>query len=86
VGGIGLEPVTGISFQVQQNKGVSDTSADTLQPTRVQNPVHVDTSSGNISSELAEIVEVWPELPEHIRQTIKTLVSSVTATSEEMRS
>ena len=31
-----------------------------------------------IPSELAEIVDAWGDLPDHIRQTIQTLVSSVT--------
>ncbi len=38
----------------------------------------------NIPVELAEIIAVWPELPEHIKQTIETLVGSVTDTSKEI--
>jgi hypothetical protein len=33
--------------------------------------------------ELIEIVNSWENLPEHIKQTIRTLMSSVTVTSED---
>ncbi len=32
---------------------------------------------------LAEIVEVWSTLPEHVRQAIVTLVASVTVTAKD---
>jgi hypothetical protein len=35
----------------------------------------IDTSE--LPSDLAEIVAVWPELPEHIKQTIMVLLRSV---------
>jgi hypothetical protein len=38
----------------------------------VHNPVH----NPEISPELQQIITAWPELPEHIKQTIKTLVES----------
>ena len=31
-----------------------------------------------ISNELAEIVDAWGDLPDHIKQTIQTLINSVT--------
>jgi hypothetical protein len=34
----------------------------------------IDTSE--MSSDLAEIIAVWPELPEHIKAAIKALVQS----------
>jgi len=34
----------------------------------------VDTQ--NLSSDLAEIVTVWPELPEHIKAAIKALIQT----------
>ncbi len=40
----------------------------------------IDTPS---DPELAEIVEAWSILPEHVKQAIVTLVASVTVTAKE---
>jgi hypothetical protein len=36
-----------------------------------------------VPADLADIVEVWSALPEHVRQAIVTLVASVTVTARE---
>ena len=36
-----------------------------------------------LPDELAEIIEAWSTLPEHVRQAIVTLVASVTVTARE---
>ena len=36
-----------------------------------------------LPADLADIVEVWSTLPEHVRQTIVTLVTSVTVTARD---
>ena len=42
-----------------------------------------ENSPAPLPSDLNEIISKWDALPDHIKQTIKTLVSSVTVTSEE---
>ncbi len=37
----------------------------------------------SLPPDLAEIMRIWPNLPEHVRQAIVTLVSSVTVTARE---
>jgi len=34
--------------------------------------------------ELARIIEAWPELPVHIKQSIRTLIEAVKATDKEV--
>ncbi len=36
-----------------------------------------------LPDDLAEIIELWARLPEHVRQAIVTLVASVTVTARE---
>ena len=38
-------------------------------------PAYKDCSDDSIPSELVEIIEAWNELPQHVKQTIRTLVS-----------
>ncbi|MBW8014652.1 MAG: hypothetical protein FVQ82_00565 [Planctomycetes bacterium] len=42
-----------------------------------------ENSTTALPSELIEIINSWDKLPEHIKQTIQTLVGSVTARSGE---
>jgi hypothetical protein len=54
--------------QPPDNKTLNENSKNE----EVQNPVHNPV----ISPELQQIITAWPNLPEHIKQTIKTLVES----------
>ena len=49
-----------------------------------KHPLTEENSSTPLPSELIEIVNKWDSLPDHIKQTIKTLVGSVTVTNEEI--
>ncbi len=62
------------SSQVQSSKVLSGGSGDGIQTTMVQNPVHLNAKN----PELMHVVDSWSNLPEHIKQTIMTLVESVT--------
>jgi hypothetical protein len=46
------------------------TLSENQQKQEVQNLVHILT----ICPELKQIISAWPDLPEHIKQTITTLV------------
>ena len=80
MGDIGLEHSKKDLSEVKQNNELNDTLQNTPQPTRVQNPVHILQKH----PELQQVVNAWAELPEHIKQTIETLVGSVTIKNEEI--
>ncbi len=85
----GLEPPTFGSVD-RRPKNVSpektktcETSKTQLTPQltpKTQQQGEIDTSE--LSSDLAEIVAVWPELPEHIKAAIKALVQTHNAENE----
>ena len=77
----GIEPPThGFSVRCSNSAGVDGTrtyenSAEALTPQltpEIPKQGEIDTSK--LSSELAEIVAVWPKLPEHIKRAIRALV------------
>ena len=77
----GLEPATfGLGNRCSKNTSPDKTKTCesskehlTLQLTpKSQKQAEIDTQ--NLSSDLAEIVAVWPELPEHIKAAIKALI------------
>jgi hypothetical protein len=74
VGGIGLEHSLGKSPEVSQDKGLRNYHSTSSTTTMVQNPVHLMQKH----PELCQVIDAWTELPNHIKQTIITLVSSVT--------
>ncbi len=79
----GLEPAT-FGFEVRDSKSPSpdttktcETAKEQLTPQltpKSQKQGKIDTSG--LSPDLAEIVAVWLELPEHIKAAIKTLVEA----------
>ena len=70
-----------------ENKDVSSTPHSTPAQEAVHDPVHVESLSedalSQIPHELKQIISVWPDLPEHVRQAVVTLVASVTVTARE---
>ena len=64
-----------LNSQTPDNKEVSNPG----DRGAVHDPVHIGLFSEEILShiphDLKQIMTAWPDLPEHIRQTIKTLVS-----------
>ena len=59
---------------------VVDKKTDSKNQNTTQKQGQIDTSE--LSSELAEIVTVWPELPEYIKAAIKALVQTNKAEKE----
>jgi hypothetical protein len=54
-----------------------DRKRDSQKPKTTGNQGEIDTSE--LPPDLAEIVSVWPELPEHIKAAIKALVQTYDA-------
>ena len=53
---------------------VVDRKTDSKKPKTLQNQARIDTS--RLPPELAEIIAVWSELPEHIKAAIKALIQA----------
>jgi hypothetical protein len=58
------------------NKDLQQTEAGAYKPAYKQNPKTGQNEPVELSSDLAEIVAVWPELPEHIKAAVKALVQT----------
>ncbi len=56
------------------NKDLEQDQTSAYKPAYKQNPKTGQNEPVELPSDLAEIVTVWPELPEHIKQAIKALV------------
>ena len=72
MGVTGLEVIPKKNPEIQHTKGFSKTTPTTPISARVQNWVQFLQKNSN----LAEIVESWPDLPEHIKAAIKALVEA----------
>ena len=71
MGDTGLEhPPLALSKTPISGEGAAKSDARSA-PKQVKHP-EIDTP--NLPPDLAEIVAVWPKLPEHIKQAIKALV------------
>ena len=69
------------SIIVPRGTELKDVNTDTpstysKQPIRKWPGSGTESATIIIPNELAEIVDAWGDLPDHIRQTIKTLISS----------
>ena len=56
-----------------KSKDLQQAESGTYKPAYKQNPKKQENPPQNLPDDLAEIVAVWPELPEHIKQSIKAL-------------
>ena len=75
----GFEPPTH-GFSVRCGKNISTSKTSTCESTKEQLTPQLTPKSPKqaqkLPSDLAEIVAVWPELPEHIKASIKALVQT----------
>ena len=86
----GLEPPTH-GFSVRCSKNINTVNTKTCDIPHEQltpqltpdSQKQAQNTSLEVPADLAEIMEVWSTLPEHVRQAIVTLVASVTVTARE---
>ncbi len=87
MGRAGLELDSQETPQPLENKDVSSRPHSTPAQEAAHDPVHVGSLSEDALSQmphdLKQIITGWPDLPEHVRQAIVTLVASVTVTARE---
>ena len=80
---MGLQPIDKTT-QVQENKELTGTGKAILQTSLQTESENSQKPTDSLPPELIEIVKAWDNLPDHIKQTIETLVCSVTDTSKEI--
>ena len=61
----------------KDNKDLPQTATGAYKPTYKDKPKTAQNQAKDLPAELAEIVTAWPNLLEHIKQTIITLTRSV---------
>jgi hypothetical protein len=65
------------NFQIEQKQTVSQHNHDTNLHKKCATGVHQNNiTPESLPADLAQIVTVWPNLPEHIKITIKTLIET----------
>jgi len=86
--GTGLYPYDGLANRCTENTNAEKTKTCKTTETQLtpqltpnsQKQGKIDTSE--LPSDLAEIVTIWPELPEHIKAAIKALIQTHKAEKE----
>ncbi len=63
-------------YNVNKNKDLQPDETGAYKPAYKDNPKMAKNQADYLPSDLAEIVTVWPELPEHIKAAIKALIQT----------
>ena len=89
-----LEPLHHYSSRQNRNlcsKSISTDKTKICENTKEQltpqltpeSPESGEIDTQNLPEDLAEIVQLWPELPEHIKQAVNALIGVFTSTKKQ---
>jgi hypothetical protein len=67
----------------KQNKELQQEQTGAYKPAYKESPKTGQIQPQELRADLAEVVAVWPELPEHIKRAIKALVEAFMAMHEQ---
>jgi hypothetical protein len=65
------------------NKDLPQVNTGDYKPAYKNNPETAENQAQNLPDDLAEIIAIWPELPEHIKEAIEALVQTYKTTKEQ---
>ena len=67
-----------------ENNDLQQNESGAYKPAYKENSKTPENQVDSLPPDLTEIITVWADLPEHIRQTIKTLVSVAVKKDDEV--
>jgi len=72
---MGLQPIP-LKSQLSTKQALTTSQKDCVQTSVQKKTKNEQKQTQDLPEDLAEIVAIWPELPEHIKAAIKALVQT----------